>query len=158
MQMPGQGLRKTVNEAPNLPSVIILRKTRPTILHKAIEPRRESSVLLYIPLHDALDTGYEFDAGEEKRFLGLVVVVHGFAPALAVGQEVADYREVGGREVRRLEGDGVEAAEDAVVGEGHLRGDVVGRVGGLGVTVSDIILNLNREMADVHLLRMVWWR
>ena len=138
--MPGQGLRKTVNEAPDLPAIVLAGQTSAAIFHKAIEARRERSVLLYVPLHDALHPGDSFDAGEEKRFLGLVVVVHGFAPALAVGQEVADYREVGGGEVRRLEGDGVEAAEDAVVGEGHLRGDVVGRVGGLGVTVSDAML------------------
>jgi hypothetical protein len=51
-------------------------------------------VLLDVLLHDALDMCDLLNAREENRFFGIVVMVHGFTPALTVGQEIADCGQV----------------------------------------------------------------
>ena len=59
--------------------------------------------------------------------------MHGFTPALAIGQEVLDRGQVFARYVRRLYVDRVEAANDSVVCKRHFCCDIICRVRGLGV-------------------------
>jgi hypothetical protein len=132
MQMACQRLRKSLDQLLHLLTVKTPGFACLCILVKHIEPRREGAVLLDILLHQPLYARNGLDAREKFGFLGVVVVVHGFAPALAVGEEVADSGGIGGGDVGRLEEYGVEATDHAVVGEGHLRRDVVCGVRGLG--------------------------
>lgn len=131
MQMLDQRLRKPLNERSQLLPIILLRLNTPTIPLKSLKPRSETPMLLDIALHEAFDARDALDVREKGLLLGVVVVVHGLAPALAVSQEVAGSRCVLRWKVRCLQVDGVEAADDAVVGEGHLGCDVGGGVGGL---------------------------
>ena len=64
-------------------------------------------MLLYVAFHDSSDVGDQLYAWEEDHFFGLVVVVHGFTPALAICQEVSNRVRVFARDVCRLEVDGV---------------------------------------------------
>lgn len=105
--MLSQWLGKSFDEAFDPLSVIVFGKASARVLLEPIESRRECSVLLYVAFHDSLDTRYPFYAREENRFFGIVVVVHGFAPALAIRQEVSNRAQVFTRDVRRLEVDGV---------------------------------------------------
>jgi hypothetical protein len=131
-QMLGQRPSEGIDQPPQFLPVVLQGGARPRVLLEGVKPRGERAVLLDVLRHEALDAGDGLDGGEEDGFFGVVVVVHRFGPAEAVGQEVADGGGRGGGEVRRLEVDGVQAADDAVVGEGHLRGDVGGGVGCLG--------------------------
>lgn len=72
-----------------------------------LESRRKRAVLLYVTFHEAGYPGDAFYAREELGFLGVVVVVHGLTPALAVGEEIAGGGEVAKGDVRGLEEDGV---------------------------------------------------
>jgi hypothetical protein len=103
--MPNQRLRETFDETPQLLAVVICRFTRAAVSLESLEARRESAVLLDILLHEALDAGDRLDVGEEAFLFGVVVVVHGFAPALAVDEEVAGNGNVSRREMRCLEVD-----------------------------------------------------
>jgi hypothetical protein len=74
-------------------------------------------VLFKIGIHDSLFTRISFDGWEEVGFLVVVVLVHHFVEALAINEEIGD---VGGeRELRVLQGYGVEGAEYDVVREAH---------------------------------------
>jgi hypothetical protein len=74
-------------------------------------------MLFKIRIHDPLFAGISFDDWEEVGFLVVVVLVHRFVEALAVNEEIGD---VGGeRELRVLQGYGVEGAEYDVVREAH---------------------------------------
>lgn len=129
--MLDQRLREPFDETPQFLAIEILRRTRPTISFKGLEAWSKSAVLLNVTLHQTFDAGYGLDVWEESLLFGIVVMVHGLAPGLAVGQEVPGGKCVARWEVRRLEVDGVQAADDAVVSEGHLRRDIIGGVGGL---------------------------
>ena len=129
VQMRRQRVREILDELAKLPPIILCRRTSRRILLEPLKPRRENTMLLDVALHQAGDSRDALDAGEELCFFGVVVVVHGFAPALAVSQEVADGGLVRVGDVGGLQVDGVEATEDAVVGEGHLGRDVVGGMG-----------------------------
>jgi hypothetical protein len=83
------------------------------VFMKRLEPRCECAMLLDVLRHEAGHAGDVFDLGKEAGFLGVVVVVHGFAPALAICGEVAGCR---GRDGKDLEMDGVEAADYVIVG------------------------------------------
>jgi hypothetical protein len=126
VQMLDQRLREAFEERPQLLPVKLLRRTSPAIPLKRLESRGESPVLLDILFHQPCNTGNALDGGEEDFLLGVVVVVHGFAPALAGRQEVAGGGYIVLWEMGCLEVEGVEAADDAVVGEGHLGCDVGG--------------------------------
>ena len=109
-QVLGQRFRKPFNKTLDLPTIILAWQTRPRVLLKLFESRREGAMLFDILLHDSRDSRYLLDAGEEEFFLGVVVVVHGFAPALDVCQEVLDdgFSVLApARDVRGLEVDGV---------------------------------------------------
>jgi len=130
-QVLSQWLRKAFDEAHDLLPVIVLGKASPRVLLKQVETRRKRSVLLYIAFHDSLDICYQLYAREENLLFGIVVVVHGFTPALTICQVVSDRVQVFARYVRRLEVDGVQPPENAIVGKCHLRCDIVCRVGGI---------------------------
>lgn len=103
MQMSSQGLSKVLNQIYQLVSIIIGGRARPAVFMKAVEPWRESPVLLDVGLHEALDPGYRLDGWEEDGLFGVMMVVHGFAPALTVCQEVANGNQIVGRDMRCLE-------------------------------------------------------
>lgn len=105
MQMLYQRFRKPFDERSQLLTIKFLRLNIPTIPLESLEPRRKSSVLLNIALHQAFNTRNALDIREKGLLLSIVVVVHGLAPALAVGQEVAGSRCVMRWEVRRLQVD-----------------------------------------------------
>lgn len=81
-----------------------------------------------------------------------MVVVHGFTPALAIRQEVSGCTQVFAWYVWRLEVDGVEPSDDAIVSQRHLRCNVVCRMGGLLGDVRNV--ELRTVSRDVRLLRM----
>ena len=129
--MSSQWLCETFDKASDLPTVEVCGKTSLRVFLKQIKAWGECSVLVNIAFHDALDTRNFLYAWKENLFLGIVVVVHGFTPALAICQEVSYRAQVFVRNVRRLEVDRVQPSENAVVGKGHLRCDIVRRMGRL---------------------------
>jgi len=82
-------------------------------------------------------TSERFDEGKHAGFFGVVVVVDHFCPGGGEEEEVGHFGGVVARcrrigDARDLEDEGVEAAEEAVVGVGHFGGEVEGGVVGLG--------------------------
>ena len=64
-----------------------------------MKPGMKGMMLLDILLHQARSLRYPFDFGEEDGFLGIVVVLDGLVPAVAVEKEVFDvggFGNVGG--------------------------------------------------------------
>jgi hypothetical protein len=94
VQMLSQWLCKLFDQAPHLLPIVVLGLTSSSVLVEPIESRRESFVLLYVAFHDPTDFGDLLYAREEYFFFGIVVVVHGLGPALAVSQEVPDRAQV----------------------------------------------------------------
>ena len=125
MQVSRQRVCKALNQGLEFRSVIVLGRTSPRILMERLETRCKRAMLFNIVFHEALDTGYALYGREERLFLRIVVVMHGFTPALAVGQEVTDGDKVRGGYEGRLEIDGVQASYHAVVGECHFGCDIV---------------------------------
>ena len=91
VQMSNQLVRECLDETPNVHSIIVIGSTSLSILLKPIKSGCESSVLLDVLFHDALNTCDLLDAREEHCFFGIVVVVHGFTPALAICQKVLNH-------------------------------------------------------------------
>ncbi|KAH5707319.1 hypothetical protein HBI18_249870 [Parastagonospora nodorum] len=90
-----------------------------------LKSRREGSMLVDDLRHEFWLSCDLLQTREELGFFGAVVMMHGFAPAFTVHQEVALCGCVVVRDVRRLEVDGVEAADHAVMGEGHLSCNII---------------------------------
>lgn len=85
----------------------------------------EHGVLGDVDAHEVVMPDGARDGGEKVRFLAGMVRVEEGDPAAGVDEEVGG---VGGEEVRGLEVDAVEVADDHVVDERHLRcsfGEVV---------------------------------
>jgi hypothetical protein len=116
MQMLDQRLREAFDERPQLLPVKLLGRTSPAIRLESLESRGESPMLFDILFHQPSDARDALDGGEVDFLFGVVVVVHGFAPALAVRQEVAGGGYIVRWEMGCLEVEGVEAADYAVVG------------------------------------------
>jgi hypothetical protein len=131
MQMARQWLGESLDQTPDLGAVKVLWRTRLGVLVEDVESGGECAVLLDVVLHEAFDAREFLDAGEELCLFGIVVVVHGLAPALAVEQEVTDCGLVFDGDVGRLQEDGVESADHAIMGKGHLGCHIVCRVRGL---------------------------
>lgn len=131
-----QRLSEGFYEASHPSSIVVFGPTCLGVLVECFETGCECAMLLDVLFHEARDTCDAFYVGKECLFLCIVVVVHRFGPALAVGEEVALCGKVGAWYVWRLDVDGVQPSYDAVVGEGHLCCDVVRGVRGL-VVVSD---------------------
>jgi hypothetical protein len=102
MQMSRQRFRKRLNQTLDFCAIKIFRRARLCILVEDVEAGSESTVLLDVVLHEPIDAGDLFDCREELCFLGVVMVVHGFAPALTIDEKVADGGVVVGRDIRGL--------------------------------------------------------
>ena len=131
VQMLGQRIGKAFDEISDTLTIIVCGKTGPSVLLELIESRRECSVLLYIAFHQPRVFGYTLNIWKEVLFFGIVVVVHGFRPALTIDQKVSGRVIVAVWDVRRLEVDRVQPAYNPIVSESHLRCNVVRCMGGL---------------------------
>lgn len=129
--MSSQRLSKGVDKTCDLHTIIRLGNTGLGILLERIEPWRERSVLLDVTFHESWEICYTLDGWKEILLFGIVVVMHGLTPALAVREEVPNGILAITRDVRSLEVDGVQASDDAVVRECHLGRDMVCCVGRL---------------------------
>lgn len=121
-QRPGEGS----NEAPDLLSIVLFRRALLDMLVKSAEPWCESRVLLEILLHQTGPIRQLFNSGKKHFLFDVVVMLHRFAPALTVCEEVSDALRVALRYLCCLNVHRVEAANDAVVSHGHLCCGVVG--------------------------------
>lgn len=81
---------KRIDKVFDFLSIIIFRNTSLGIRIKSFKTWRESPMLFHIALHESLNSSDPFDIREEVLFFRFVVMDHGFAPALAVGEEVLD--------------------------------------------------------------------
>jgi hypothetical protein len=75
--------------------------------------------LLDVAFHDSLNASELRCVWEEITLFGVLMVVHGFAPGLAIDKEVFGCSLVLARYTLCLEGDGIQSADDAVVGKCH---------------------------------------
>ncbi len=130
--MSSQGLCEVFDKAPHFLSIVVFGKTTPGVLLKSFKPGGECSVLLDIVFHNSWHGRDRLYTGKENSFFGIVVVMHRFRPALTICQEVSNGNLVGWKVVG-LKVDGVQAAEDAIMGQCHLGGHIVRCMGGLAV-------------------------
>lgn len=86
--------------------------------------------------HQPWLASHTFYVGKELLLFAFVVMVHGFAPALAVGEEVSG---ILARYMWRLEVDGVETADNTVVGKSHLSRCIVRSMRGLDSVISLVV-------------------
>ena len=80
-------------------------------------------MLLHILRHQPGLVQRLLDLGKEELLFLLMVMIHGFVPALTVGEKIRDvFRR---RDRRGLNIDGIEGADEKVVSKTHLRCDKV---------------------------------
>ena len=90
--MLNERLGECVDEAFEFLPVVVFGLANSDVGLEPFKSRRERFVLFDVFVHQPWNAGEFVDAGEEFVFFRLVVVVHGLAPALTVGQEVAHCR------------------------------------------------------------------
>lgn len=81
-----------------------------------VEAAHEDFVLVYVGFGDAFEAAGALDDGEVGVFFAVVVIVEEFGPALAEDEEGGG---AVGADVFGLEVEGVHAADDNVMNEGH---------------------------------------
>lgn len=96
--MLSQGLSEALHQALELPSVVLGRRASAAVLLKLLKARFKGSMLLNVLFHETFYARDRFDTWEKFLLLGIVMVVHGLTPALAVRQEILRYDDVVGRE------------------------------------------------------------
>lgn len=91
-----------------------------------MQARKKSFVLLRIDLHDARLLGEPLESREECTLFRVVMMLDHLDSCTTVEQEVLDI--LGGVDGWHLQVDAVKPADQDVVGVGHFRGALVGRM------------------------------
>jgi hypothetical protein len=126
MQMLCQRLGKGFDQRSQFRTVVGFGIAGLAVLLELLKSRGKGAMLFHVALHQSRHTCDRLDVRKEILLFGIVMMVHRLAPALTVCQEVADRCEICLWDVRRLDVDRVQPSKDAIVGQRHLGGNIVG--------------------------------